>query len=206
MTPDGFRWVLDFLGRVAAPIVGAAIGALVSHKITARGGATPREGLPEVNPEDDRRRPRWARSRASLLVLVLAGAFGGIVLDTAGRLVWGVLSRPSLAPVVTNGDYQAFTARTGRSIWPLNDARPVVDVTWNDAVAYCKSQGSHLPSEQEWIEYVTAPIEGLGEWTSTDGQHSEAVVCVAVDIGARRCSSKKSKSNSDSTIGFRCYR
>ncbi|MEK7396344.1 MAG: formylglycine-generating enzyme family protein [Candidatus Poribacteria bacterium] len=58
---------------------------------------------------------------------------------------------------VTNSQYAAFMSATGHTA-PLywNDSRyndpdkPVVGVTWNDAVAYCNWIGKRLPTEAEW--------------------------------------------------------
>lgn len=59
---------------------------------------------------------------------------------------------------VTNGQYQRFCAATGHpaprdpvsAYFESCGDHPVVNVSWFDAVAYCRWAGGRLPSEAEW--------------------------------------------------------
>lgn len=72
---------------------------------------------------------------------------------------------------VTNADYDAFRPPTGE---PRHPAKPVVSVSWFDAVAYCEwlsaglGRRFRLPTEAEWEFAARAAQEGaLYPWGST---------------------------------------
>jgi hypothetical protein len=87
--------------------------------------------------------------------------------------------------LVTNARYRRFVATTGMTPPPdlmeqstsLDIDGPVEDVTWHDAVAYCRWARKRLPTEDEW-EKAARDTQGrilndqVYEWTATTYQEA----------------------------------
>lgn len=95
---------------------------------------------------------------------------------------------------VTFAAYQAC-ARAGkcRHAKPIysdfnRPRQPMVLVTWHDAVAFCRVQGKHLPTEAEWEKAARGPGGELYPWGNEPVTCARAVI---MDQRGRSCGLKK---------------
>jgi formylglycine-generating enzyme required for sulfatase activity len=66
---------------------------------------------------------------------------------------------------VTIGMFRAYAAVAGRSApaqpeWNTNDRQPALNVTWDEASAFCQSVSGRLPTEAEWERAARGGIDG----------------------------------------------
>jgi formylglycine-generating enzyme required for sulfatase activity len=82
-----------------------------------------------------------------------------------------------LATEVTVGQFAAFARQSDRAMprlpgWVTRAEQPMVNLTWDDADAFCRAAGGRLPSELEWEYAARGGVEGwLFPWPGGfDGQ------------------------------------
>ena len=92
-----------------------------------------------------------------------------------------------MSHLVTVAGYRAYSEATGHGLpgqpdWNGDD-HPVVNVSWDDAVAYCSWAGGRLPTEAEWEYGARGGKDGLVYPWGNEISHEEA------NYGADSCCS-----------------
>lgn len=97
---------------------------------------------------------------------------------------------------VTNAEYQACVKRGQcppagpRYVDYDRPRQPITGVSWYDAVAYCRANGKHLPTEAEWEKAARGPDGHLYPWGDEPVTCARAVI---MDASGRSCGVKKQR-------------
>jgi formylglycine-generating enzyme required for sulfatase activity len=95
-----------------------------------------------------------------------------------------------MATEVTIGMYRVYADATKTRVrtqpnWSTDARLPVVNVNWDEAVAFCRWAGGRLPTEAEWERAARAAVDGdVYPWGNT-----QPVATLGARYGARYNSS-----------------
>jgi formylglycine-generating enzyme required for sulfatase activity len=148
--------------------------------------------------------PPAAQTASGIMILIPRGEFvmGDDAVPNAGPA-----HKVSLPPYyidrveVSNLEYRRFCQKAGRALPPKpawdsgyfeKNEYPVINVTWQDANAFCESYNQRLPSEAEWemaargtesfIHWANWTVPGLSNIAGAAGHRPAAVGSFPADV------------------------
>jgi hypothetical protein len=142
--------------------LGEGESAATKQSIAVRAGHWYLQALPSLSGIDKTKVERQVRAVCTLTRITNKKDGSVLVLIPAGKSLASPVNFPVTLPAyylavypVTNGQYKRFVETTGYAVppggIPLDKLdHPVVNVTWDDAQAYCRWAGVRLPTELEW--------------------------------------------------------
>jgi formylglycine-generating enzyme required for sulfatase activity len=95
-----------------------------------------------------------------------------------------------MAHEVTAAGFQTFATASGRQMprqpeWYADATHPLVNVTWDEAQAYCGWLGGRLPTEEEWEYAARGKLEGrLFPWGDEFSGQANALLTVPTETWA----------------------
>ena len=103
---------------------------------------------------------------------------------------------------VTVARYRKFCQATGKQMpkspgWGWQDNHPILNVTWHDAVAYCKWAGVELPTEAQWEKAARGTDGRIYPW----GDKWDASKCNNYNTGPKQTTPVGSYPQGDSPYG-----
>ena len=160
------RWIL-----VLVALIGLAVHPAMAEAPVEKGAKESATGQ-----KQSQQKPASAQPQQGAMVLVPAGEFtmGSSTGDADEQPAHQVYVDAFSMDVyeVTVGQYAAFlqaTEANSPSDWktmnqPAYQKRPVANVDWADAAAYCKWAGKRLPTEAEWEKAARGTDGRLYPW------------------------------------------
>lgn len=186
------RWVVMVLIFVGLVVIGYGKHGLKADEVSV----TPKAGEVKINPKD-----------GAEMVWVPAGEF--LMGSTDAEIAQVVKENPGLKAEwfddekpqrkvyldgywiykyeVTVAQYRKFCEETGRKMpkapsWGWEDKHPIVNVDWEDVVAYAKWAGCRLPTEAEWEKAARGTDGRRYPW----GDKWDKEKCNSWELGKRR--------------------
>ncbi|MFC1705530.1 SUMF1/EgtB/PvdO family nonheme iron enzyme [Planctomycetota bacterium] len=197
-----------FVGAVAAACLLLLVGIAMRSGGNADRGDQPPGGNARKGWQQERmpNRMRLGSERSVYLWDTTQGIDIEMVYVPAGHFVMGNNSlyrdaKPDHRHWISSGyymsrcettwrEYLAFCSSARRAsprapAWGINGDHPVVNVSWNDAKAFCDWAGLALPTEAQWEKAARGPDERMYPWGEEAPTSALSVFVNHTDFGGR---------------------